>query len=63
MGDTLNTAARLLSASRELGSDIVASMTLLDRIVLPPWMARERVASIALRGKQHAVPLAGLRIA
>lgn len=63
VGDTLNTAARLLSASREIGSDIVASMTLLDRVDLPSWMARERVASIALRGKQQAVPLAGLRIA
>ena len=63
VGDTLNTAARLLSASRELGSDVVASMALLDRMVLPSWMARERIAAIDLRGKQQAVPLAALRIA
>ena len=63
VGDTLNTAARLLGASRELGSDIVASMTLLDRVELPPWLARGGVASTVLRGKQQPVPFAALRMA
>lgn len=63
VGDTLNTAARLLTASRELGSDVVASVTLLDRMALPDWMERERISSIALRGKRQPVPLAALRIA
>lgn len=60
VGDTLNTAARLLAASREVGRDIVASTTLLDRLALPEGLAREPLDPIALRGKEHAVPLAAL---
>ena len=60
VGDTLNTAARLLAAGRELGRDIVASTTLLDRLALPEGLAREPLDPIALRGKERAVPLAAL---
>jgi adenylate cyclase len=60
VGDTLNTAARLLAACRELKRDIVASATLLDRIALPDDLAREPLAPIALRGKEQAVPVAAL---
>ena len=60
VGDTLNTAARLLAAGRDLGRDIVASTTLLDRLALPEGLAREPLDAIALRGKERAVPLAAL---
>lgn len=60
VGDTLNTAARLLVASRELGRDIVASTTLLDRLALPEGLAREPLEPIPLRGKEQAFPLAAL---
>ncbi|MGH7571383.1 MAG: adenylate/guanylate cyclase domain-containing protein [Gemmatimonadota bacterium] len=62
VGDTLNTAARLLVAGRELGRDIVASTMLLDRLVLPEGLADEPLAPIALRGKERAVPLAALHV-
>ena len=60
VGDTLNTAARLLAAGRELGRDTVASTTLLDRLALPVGLAREPLDPIELRGKEHAVPVAAL---
>jgi adenylate cyclase len=60
VGDTLNTAARLLVAARELGRDIVASTTLLDRLALPDGLAREQLEPVTLRGKERAVPLAAL---
>ncbi|MGH7549301.1 MAG: adenylate/guanylate cyclase domain-containing protein [Gemmatimonadota bacterium] len=63
VGDTLNTAARLLAASRELGRDIVASTTLLDRLVLPEGLSGEPLAPTALRGKERAVPFAALHVA
>jgi adenylate cyclase len=63
VGDTLNTAARLLAAARELGREIVASTILLDRLALPEGLAREPLDPISLRGKERAVPLAALHYA
>lgn len=63
VGDTLNTAARLLAAGRELGRDIVASTTLLDRLALPEHLSHEPLAPVILRGKEQAVPLAALHAA
>lgn len=63
VGDTLNTAARLLAASRELGRDIVASTTLLDRLSLPEGLTSEPLAPISLRGKEEAVRLVALHAA
>lgn len=60
VGDTLNTAARLLAAGRELGRDILASTTLLDRLSLPAGLACEPLPPVALRGKEHAMPVAAL---
>ncbi|MGH2604158.1 MAG: adenylate/guanylate cyclase domain-containing protein, partial [Dehalococcoidia bacterium] len=63
VGDTLNTAARLLAAARELGRDTVASTTLLDRLVLPEGLSGEAMAPVTLRGKERAVPFAALHVA
>ena len=46
-----------------MGRDIVASMTLLDRLALPGGLAREPLAPTALRGKENAVPFAALHVA
>jgi adenylate cyclase len=63
VGDTLNTAARLLVAGRELGRDIIASTTLLDRLALPQGLASELLAPVTLRGKEQVVPIAALHAA
>lgn len=63
VGDTLNTAARLLAVGRELGRDIIASTTLLDRLALPAGLSREPLATLDLRGKERAVPVAALHTA
>jgi adenylate cyclase len=63
VGDTLNTAARLLAACRELGRDVVASTTLLDRVTLPTGLASEPLAPVTLRGKEEAVPVVALHAA
>jgi len=39
LGDTLNTAARLVDACRDSGEAVIASADLLDRLVLPPGIA------------------------
>jgi adenylate cyclase len=63
VGDTLNTAARLLVAGRELGRDIIASTKLLDRLALPQGLASELLAPVKLRGKEQVVPIAALHAA
>lgn len=63
VGDTLNTAARLLAACRELRRDVLASTTLLDRVKLPDGLVTEPLFPIALRGKEEAVPVAALHAA
>lgn len=63
VGDTLNTAARLLVAGRELGRDIIASTKLLDRLALPQGLASELLAPVTLRGKEQVVPIAALHAA
>lgn len=60
LGDTLNTAARLVDACRDSGESVIASADLLDRLVLPPGVAARSLGPIRLRGKQHEVGLSAL---
>jgi len=60
LGDTLNTAARLVDACRERGEAVIASTDLLDRLVLPPGVAARSLGLIRLRGKEHAIGLSAL---
>lgn len=60
VGDTLNTAARLLSAAGEVGRDILASAALLDRLSLPMGLTQEPLDPIVLRGKERALQAAAL---
>jgi adenylate cyclase len=55
LGDTLNTAARLVDVCRDSGESVVASAELLDRVVLPLGIATRSLGLIQLRGKEHAI--------
>jgi|HubBroStandDraft_6_1064221.scaffolds.fasta_scaffold311161_1 adenylate cyclase len=60
LGDTLNTAARLVDVCRETGESVIASVDLLDQLVLPPGVAARSLGPIRLRGKQQAIGLCAL---
>jgi adenylate cyclase len=60
LGDTLNTAARLVDACRERDVSVIASVDLLDRLVLPPGIEARSLGLIRLRGKEQAIGLCAL---
>lgn len=60
LGDTLNTAARLVDACRDSGESVIASADLLDRLTLPPGVAARSLGAIRLRGKEQAIGLYAL---
>ena len=60
LGDTLNTAARLVDACRESGKSVIASADLLDRLVLPAGIEARSLGLIRLRGKEQAIGLCAL---
>jgi adenylate cyclase len=60
LGDTLNTAARLVDACRDSGESVIASADLLERLVLPPGVAARSLGPIRLRGKEQAIGLCAL---
>jgi adenylate cyclase len=60
LGDTLNTAARLVDACRESGEQVIASADLLDRLVLPQGVAARPLGLVRLRGKEQAIGLCAL---
>jgi adenylate cyclase len=60
LGDTLNTAARLVDACRDSGESVIASADLLDRLVLPPGVVARSLGLIRLRGKEQAIGLCAL---
>jgi adenylate cyclase len=63
VGDTLNTAARLLDAARNAGHDIVASRDVLERLSLPAGFVVEPLPPADAAGKREKVPLAALSLA
>jgi adenylate cyclase len=60
LGDTLNTAARLVDACRDSGEQVIASADLLGRLALPQGVAARSLGPIRLRGKEQAVGLCAL---
>jgi adenylate cyclase len=60
LGDTLNIAARLVDACRERDESVIASVDLLDRLVLPPGIEARSLGLIRLRGKEQAIGLCAL---
>jgi adenylate cyclase len=57
LGDTFNTAARLVDACRDSGESVIASADLLDRLALPPDVKARSLGLIRLRGKEQAIGL------
>jgi adenylate cyclase len=60
LGDTLNTAARLVDACRDSGESVIASVDLLDRLELPPGVTARSLGLVRLRGKEQAIRLCAL---
>ncbi|MGE0423950.1 MAG: adenylate/guanylate cyclase domain-containing protein [Reyranellaceae bacterium] len=63
VGDTLNTASRLLDAARDAGRDVVVSQALLDRLSLPEGLTVEPLPPADAAGKREKVKLAALALA
>jgi adenylate cyclase len=61
IGDTLNTAARIVDTGRESGEPVIVSATLLDQLVIPPSIATRALGPIQLRGKKSPVELFALK--
>jgi adenylate cyclase len=51
LGDTVNTAARIQDFCRETGDRVLASADLVDRLELPPGVAKRSLGDLRLRGK------------
>jgi adenylate cyclase len=51
LGDTVNTAARIQELCRETGDRVIASADLVDRLELPPKVAKRSLGDLRLRGK------------
>ena len=61
IGDTMNTAARMEQACRDLGCRALASATLLERLAgLPAGVAKRPLGALPLRGKQQTIELYAL---
>ncbi len=61
VGNTMNTAARIVEACRETENRVLASAALLDRLAaLPPGVTRRRLGGLALRGKERPLEICAL---
>lgn len=60
VGDTLNVAARLLEAAKELGYDVLASTDLLAKATLPTGVVAAPLGTLAVRGREAPLEIAAL---
>jgi adenylate cyclase len=60
VGDTLNVAARLLEAAKEVGHDVLASQDLLDRTALPAGVTAQALPVLTLRNRTAPLSIAAL---
>jgi len=60
-GDTVNTAARLEKACRELGFNLVASADVINNTAVPDELDAVALGGYELRGKSESVELFGIR--
>ena len=61
LGDTMNTAERILQACRETDHRVLASPALVDRLsILPAGIARRSIGPLRLRGKESEIALYAL---
>jgi adenylate cyclase len=63
LGDTVNTAARIQDFCRQTGDQVLASADLIDRLTLPPGVAKRSLGDLRLRGKESEVALYALTTA
>jgi adenylate cyclase len=61
VGDTLNVAARLLEAAKELGRDVLVSTELLERATLPSDLKAEPLPTLTVRGRAAPLAISALR--
>jgi adenylate cyclase len=61
IGDTLNTAARIVDACRDCGEDVIVSASLLSQLAIPIGIVARALGPIRLRGKQAPVELFALQ--
>ncbi|MGA2125519.1 MAG: adenylate/guanylate cyclase domain-containing protein [Xanthobacteraceae bacterium] len=61
IGDTMNTAARIVDACRDSGEPVIASAALLRQMALPPGIAARALEPIRLRGKRSPAELFALQ--
>ena len=58
IGDTMNTAARILEACRDTDNRVLASAALIERLAtLPPGVTRRRLGELPVRGKERTLEL------
>ncbi len=60
VGDTLNSAARLLDAAKELSHDVLASEDLLDQAALPDGIKAEKLPTLSARGRAQPLGVSAL---
>jgi adenylate cyclase len=61
LGDTMNTASRVLQACRDTGHRVLASAALMDRLAaLPKGIGKRSIGKLQLRGKASEVELYAL---
>jgi adenylate cyclase len=60
LGDTVNTAARILELCRQTGDRVLASADLIDRLELPRGIAKRSLGDLRLRGKGSDLALYAL---
>jgi adenylate cyclase len=60
LGDTVNTTARIAELCRATGHQVLASAALVDRIALPPEIAKRSLGDLPLRGKEQTITLYAL---
>jgi adenylate cyclase len=60
VGDTVNTTARIQDFCRQTGDRVLASAALVDRIALPPEIAKRSLGDLRLRGKEADIALYAL---
>ena len=62
VGDTLNVAARLLDASKDLRRDVLVSADLLALARLPPDLEAEPLPTLSIRGRDAPLEIAALSL-
>ena len=60
LGDTVNTAARILEFCRHTGDRVLASATLIDLVELPSGIIRRPLGDLRLRGKETDLVLSAI---